>query len=217
MSHVNLNEIDLNQLKIAKSGKMIKLVYNKEPLQLITSKIYSPFGVKVNTNTYSNFTTCHLDCSLNQSNSETSVKYSKALEALDNRIIELIQEYEQLFNTDNDNINFNDIKSIYCPILKENKTYPKLMKISLPRDTKGNFDFVVFDETKNKITVDDSTIEQVLCKGKIYKGIIECSKIWYYKGKFGTTWNFKQLKFVENNVQPHSKQEIYQKNMLIDE
>ena len=139
------------------------------------------------------------------------------MEALDNRIIELIQEYEQLFNTDNDNINFNDIKSIYCPILKENKTYPKLMKISLPRDTKGNFDFVVFDETKNKITVDDSTIEQVLCKGKIYKGIIECSKIWYYKGKFGTTWNFKQLKFVENNVQPHSKQEIYQKNMLIDE
>lgn len=199
MSHVNLSDIDLSQLKLAKSGRMIKIMYNKEPLQLVTGKMYTPFGVKVNTNNYSNFTNCHLDCSLNQSNSEVSVKYRESLEALDKRIIELIQESLHLFTTDMD-YSPEDIPNIYSPILRENKTFPKLMKITLPRDTKGNFDYVIFDESKEKITITDSNIEEVLCKGKIFKGIIECGKIWYFKGRFGTTWNLKQLKFVESTV-----------------
>jgi hypothetical protein len=199
MSHVNLSDIDLSQLKVAKSGRMIKIMYNKEPLQLVTGKMYTPFGVKVNTNNYSNFTNCHLDCSLNQGNSETSVKYRESLEALDKRIIELIQESLHLFNTDT-NYQPDDIPNIYGPILRENKTYPKLMKITLARDTKGNFDYVIFNENKEKVTITDNNIEEVLCKGKIFKGIIECGKIWYFKGRFGTTWNLKQLKFVENNI-----------------
>jgi hypothetical protein len=199
MSHVNLSDIDLSQLKVAKSGRMIKIMYNKEPLQLVTGKMYTPFGVKVNTNNYSNFTSCHLDCSLNQSNSEASEKYRESLEELDKRIVELIQESLYLFNTDT-NYQPDDIPNIYGPILRENKTYPKLMKITLPRDTKGNFDYVIFNENKEKVAITDNNIEEVLCKGKIFKGIIECAKIWYFKGRFGTTWNLKQLKFVENNI-----------------
>lgn len=193
---MNISDIVLSQLKLAKSGRMIKIMYNKEPLQLVTGKMYTPFGVKINTNTYSNFTNCTLDCSLNQSNSEVSVKYRESLEALDNRIIELIQESLHLFDT---NCTAEDIPNIYGPILRENKTFPKLMKITLPRDSKGNFDYVIFNENKEKVLItDDDKLSEVLCKGKIFKGIIECGKIWYFKGRFGTTWNLKQLKFVEN-------------------
>jgi hypothetical protein len=162
--------------------------------------MYTPFGVKVNTNNYSSFTNCTLDCSLNQNNSEVSVKYRESLDALDQRIIQLIQESLHLFNTDT-NYTPEDIPNIYGPILRENKTFPKLMKITLPRDSKGNFDYVVFNEDKEKVQItDDDKLLEVLCKGKIFKGIIECGKIWYFKGRFGTTWNLKQLKFVENTI-----------------
>jgi hypothetical protein len=221
MSHVNLFELDFSQLKIAKSGRNIKIIYNKEPVQIVTGKMYTPFGVKANQNNFSQFATYHLDCSLNQSTSDISVKYRESLEKLDNRIIELIQDNLQLFNT---NVSREDIPSVYSRILRENKTYPKLMKISLPRDSKGNFESVIFDENKNKILLEESTIENVLCKGKIFKTIIECGKLWYYNGRFGTTWTLKQLKFAEAQNLENEKQkninnnnDIYQTIMICDD
>lgn len=222
MSHINLSELDLSLLKIAKSGRNIKLVYNKEPLQLVTGKMYTPFGVKVNTNNYSSFTNCQLDCSLNQSSSESSIQYACGLEALDSKIMELLKESEGLFNLGNSSINTDEIENIYAPILKPNKTYPKLIKIMLPRDTKGNFEFVVFDKSgKSKVAITDSNIEEVLCKGIIFKGIIECSKMWYYNGRFGTTWNLKQMKFCDQNTSETNMNtgnpEVYQSLMIMDD
>lgn len=224
MSHINLNEIDPSKLRIAKVGRTIKLIYgdDKEPLQLVTGKLYSPFGVRVNPSNYSNFNTCNIDCSLNQSNSEVSVAYRTSLEALDKRIIELLGQSENLFDKAPQEV-FDDIQNNYSPILRENKTYPKLMKIALPRDTKGNFEFVIFDENKEKIQVDDNNISQVLCKGKIFKSIIECNKVWYYNGRFGTTWNLKQMRLTQNDqnietserVKPDNS--IYQNSMLLDD
>ena len=224
MSHINLNELNLEQLRIGKSGRAIKLFYDKEPLQLVTGKLYSPFGVRVNPSNYSSWNTCSIDCSLNQSNSESSVAYKTALENLDKRIIELLSESQHLFDKAPEEL-FSDISSVYSPILRENKTYPKLMKIALPRDTKGNFECVIFDETKEKIQLDDNNISQVLCKGKIFKSIIECNKVWYYNGRFGTTWNLKQMRFTQNDpsssgdlierTKPDNK--IYETNMLLDD
>ena len=221
MSHFNLFYLDLSKIKIAKSGRMVKVMYDKEPLQLVTGKLYMPFGVKVNQNSYSPFATCQLDCSLNQSKSEASLKYSESLEALDCKIIELIQESLHLFNTGDMTINSDDIPNAYSCILRENKTYPKLMKITLPRDSKGNFTCVIFDENKNKVFIEESTVDKVLCKGKIFKCIIECGKVWYYNGRFGTTWNLKQLKFMENtpdeSLEKTDRSEVYQNSMLLDD
>lgn len=221
MSHVNLFDLDFSKLKIAKSGRMIKVFYDKEPLQLVTGKLYTPFGVKVNQNSYSPFSTCHLDCSLNQSKSEASVKYRESLEALDRKIIELIQDSLHIFNTGNQTFSADDIPNIYSPILRENKSYPKLMKITLPRDSKGNFECVIFNENKEKVVIDENSVEEVLCKGKVFKTIVECGKVWYYNGRFGTTWNLKQLKFMENTPVDTSdkvdRSQVYQNIMLLDD
>lgn len=199
MSQINLSELNLDNLKLGKSGKTVKLLYNNVPVQIQTGKMYVPFGVKMFNNDYSSFTNCHIDCSLNQSESEISVKHREQLEALDNKIIELIEESVDLFSSKN-SIHFQ--KESYSPILRENKTYPKLMKISLPRDKNGNFDFVVFNENKEKVPTNDSTISEVLCKGILFRGIIECNKIWYYNGKFGSQWNLVQMKFNKKVEQP---------------
>lgn len=221
MSHVNLFDLDLSKLKLAKSGRFVKIMYNKEPLQLVTGKLYTPFGAKSVQNSYSPFTTCYIDCSLNQSKSEASVKYRESLEALDRKIAELISENLGLFNTGNSTYSPEDIASIYSPILRENKSYPKLMKISLPRDSKGNFECVIFDENKEKVLLEENNVEEVLCKGKIFKGIVECAKIWYYNERFGTTWNLKQMKFMENvqsdAPEKEDRSQMYQNIMLLDD
>ena len=221
MSHVNIHDIDLNELKLAKVGKVVKLLYKKEPLQLVTSKMYAPFGVKVQNNDYSSYTKCHLDCSLNQNNSTVSVKYREALEALDQKIAELIKEHVHLFNI-KETIDYDNY---YTPVLKENKSYPKLMKITLPRDRNGNFDFVVFNENKEKMPLDDNNIEQTLSKGKIFKGIVEFSKVWFFKGKFGVMMNLVQMKFIEREtatedpteVENTSSKNIYNNNLMLDD
>jgi hypothetical protein len=222
MSHVNLFDLDLSKLKVAKSGRNIKVMYGKEPLQLVTGKMYTPFGAKSNQNSYSSFTNCHIDCSLNQSKSEASVKYRESIEALDRKIIELIQDNLNYFNTGNMTFQPEDIPNIYSPMLRENKTYPKLMKIALPRDSKGNFECVIFDENKEKVLIEENNLEEVVCKGKIFKGIIECGKIWYYNGRFGTTWNLKQLKFIESaqvdvDVEKEDRSQVYQNIMILDD
>ncbi len=221
MSHINLCDLDVSKLKLAKSGRNIKIMYNKEPLQLVTGKLYTPFGVKLNSNNYSPFSVCHIDCSLNQSQSEISMKYRECLEKLDEKIIELIQENLTLFNTGNMNYKSEDIPNIYSSILRENKTYPKLMKITLPRDSKGNFDCVIFDENKEKIPITEENVEEVLCKGKIFKVIMEVGRLWYFNNRFGITWHLKQLKFTETPIimedTNKNNSEIYGNLMILED
>jgi hypothetical protein len=116
MSHVNINDLDLSKIALAKMGRNVVLVYpnensgKREPLQLVTGKMYIPFGVKKVETNYSQWFNCHIDCSLNQSKSEESVKYQEAIDRLDARIKELV-ETSELFDISE--------SSLYFPILKE--------------------------------------------------------------------------------------------------
>jgi hypothetical protein len=182
--------IDDSLFKLAKSGRAVKLLYGKEPVQICTSTLYSPFGVKPNIKEWSNFTEYNLDCSLNQSNSENSKTFKETIEHLDEIIQQLVKDNLNLFNV-------NDENFVYNNILRENKNYPKLIKFNLPRDRNGNFESFMFDIKKDKVPINENNIEDILCKGKIFRCIIECVKIWFYNGKVGSIWKVVQLKFSE--------------------
>ena len=226
MSHINITDLDLTKLKIGKSGRTLKVLYDGNPLQIATSKMYAPFGVRVNNNDYSHFTNCHLDSSLNQSKSAASVAIQEIFFGLDEKIVELVRDNKNLFSfKDGSNVDF-DGDDFYSPIFKGKSEYPLLMKIALPREKNGNFDFVIFDENKQKVPVNDSNIEKVLSKGKVFKSIIECSKIWTYKGKIGTTWNLVQMRMVPNNEKRDAdpaeetsvaSKNIYNQNLMLDD
>ena len=90
------------------------------------------------------------------------------------------------------------------------------MKINLPRDNKGNFDLVVFNKNTEKVPLNDNNITSVICKGSVFKTIIECTKIWYFKGRFGTTWNLKQM-LIDDAYKPTQNtvdNSVYQTNMI---
>lgn len=215
---VDLQNIDISNLKLGKSGRAVKLFYNKEPLQLCTSTMYIPFGVKFVVKEWANYPEYYIDCFLNNSSSDVSINFRESIEKFDNTISQLVKQNLSLFNskTETASDNFE-----YTPILRENGKYPKLMKLQLSRDRNGNFESFVFDENKQKIMIDENNIENVLTKGKVFKTIIECVKIWYYNGKVGSIWKIVQLKFSERTVNNdkfdnQEKDNIYNKLMIDD-
>lgn len=205
--------VNWDDFELAKSGRAVKLLYKKNPLQFCTSTLYSPFGVRGVSKEWSVLTDYHIDCSLNQSASETSVAFKEFLEKLDEKILDLVHENEELFKCEED---ITDC--VYSSILRENGAYPKLMKLQLSRDKNGNFESFFFDETKCKIKVTEDNIEEVLTKGKNFKCIVECSKLWCYKGKIGSVWHIVQCKFSKQHYKSpnHTEQSTYQTLMIDD-
>lgn len=194
---IDINNIEWEQFQLAKSGRTVKLLYKKEPLQFCSSYLYTPFGVKSVTKDWANFSEFYVSCSLNDASSESAIKFKEFILQLDNKIRELVNENSNIFN--NAKVTLDASQCEYSPILKENGDYPKLMKLQFIRDKNGNFNSFIFDENKDKIKIDENNIEAILPRGKVFKCIIECSKIWYYNGKIGSIWNILQLRFAKNN------------------
>jgi hypothetical protein len=196
MPVLDLNNLNFDDFGLGKSGRAIRLLYNKEPVQFCTSTMYIPFGVKPVNKEWSNFTEYNMECSLNQSSSETSVAFRESIKKLDDIVQSLVKKNLSLFNLKNEiaTENFG-----YTPILRENGTYPQLMRVNLPRDRNGNFESFIFDERKQKMPLNENNINELLSKGKTFKCIIECVKVWYFNGKVGSIWKVVQLKFSERN------------------
>jgi hypothetical protein len=139
------------------------------------------------------------------------VSFRAFIEKLDEKVKELVQQNKGMFQNLGDDFD-------YSSIMRENGSYPKLVKLQLPRDKNGNFTSFMFDEHKEKIKINDKNIEELLAKGKVFKCIIECSKIWAYKNKVGSIWNVVQMKFSENQIAQRSTPEanVYEGLMIDD-
>lgn len=214
MTVVDLNNFDISKLKLGKSGRAIRLFYEKEPLQICTSTMYIPFGVKSLVKEWSNYSEFYMDCFLNNSKSDISVNFKESLDKLDLTINDLVKNDINLFDTKVERAK-QDFQ--YSPILRENGTYPKLMKLQLTRDKNGNFESYIFNQDKTKVVINENNIEDVLSKGKSFKAIIECVKVWYYNGKVGTIWKIVQLKFSEKTVETNDEKENVYNSLMIDD
>lgn len=194
----NLQELNMNNLRLAKVGRNIKMLYDKQNLNINTHVLYMPFNLNKYKKQWTNMDEYSVDCYV-QDNSCVN-----KLSELDTCIFDLAKNNSNLFNTQN----LND--AIYSPVYRENKTYPKLIKLYLPRDTNGNFTTHFFDNDSNKIMIDENNIETILTKKTMFKCIITCSKVWYYQNKIGSVWNIVQLKIMnKENIKDNSDNSDY--------
>lgn len=215
---INIENIEWDKLKLVKSGRTVKLMYDKKPLSFCTSTLYSPFGVKSIMKDWATFSEYSIECSLNQSSSESAVAFRTFLEELDKRVSAMVQDNLEVFNNPKSNVQVPSSVD-YQPIMKENGNYPKRMRLQLSRDKNGNFTSFVFDENKNSIKIDEGNVSDILIKGKAFKAIIECSKVWLYNGKVGTIWNIDQLRFADSSkAKPvqSTDQSVYSELMICD-
>lgn len=212
MAIISIDSVDWNKFSLAKSGRTVKLLYDKEPVKFCTATLYSPFGVKSVDKEWSNFLEYSIDTST--CSTESSEKFIKFVEQLDETIQKLVDDNLALFNTTKANAT-EDYD--YCPIFKSNGNYPKLMKLLFTRDKNGNFESFVFDNQKNNITISENDLVDTIPRGQRFKCIIECAKLWFYNGKVGSIWNIVQLKLGAKEVKspPKNAQVDYTK-LLID-
>lgn len=195
---IDIENVDWDKLKVVKSGRTVKLMYDKKPLSFCTSTLYSPFGVKSFMKEWANFPEYSIDCSLNQSGSENAVAFKTFIEKLDEKVAEIVRDNLDAFNNPKAK---EPVPSTvdYQPMMRENGNYPKLIKLQLPRDKNGNFTSFVFNENKESVKIDEGNVSDVLVKGKVFKTIIECSKVWLYNGRVGTIWHIDQLRFSDSS------------------
>lgn len=204
MVQTDLTNFDFSKLKIGKSGRILRLLYDNEPLSFCTSALYMPFDVNTTNKEWSVFTEYSIECSLDSSAGEGMRTF---LEQLDEKIEELLKGHPDVTS-----------EFTFYKFFKENGNYPKRMRLQLPRDKYGNFGSFIFDHTKKKIPLTEDNINKVLSKGKVFKCIIECSKVYMYNGKAGSIWNINQLKLAEPSERPQQQtsqvDQVYSQMML---
>lgn len=182
----NLQELSFNNLKLAKVGRNIKLLNDKQSLNINTNVLYMPFNLNKYKKQWSNIEEYSVDCYVQDN------LCNNKLTEFDNAIFDLVKGNSQLFGLSD----LND--AVYSPMYRENKSYPKLLKLYLPRDSNGNFTTHFFDSESNKIIINEENIETILTKKTMFKCIITCTKVWCYQNKIGSIWEIVQLKLNEN-------------------
>ena len=154
-----------------------------------------PFNLNSKTNPWSNFPEYSIGCFVGTSESDSD-KFTDFLDKLDTQIETSIKNNISLFNGASDNF-------IYSKLYRDNKTYPKILNLNFKRDKDGNFTSFIFGENKEKLRLSDNNIEDYFKKGASFKCIIECTKLWTYDGKIGSSWSITQLKFIKNKQISH--------------
>ncbi len=210
---IKWKEIDFNKIKIGLDKKTVKLYYEKtnengdlitEDLQIQFPHMYLPFGLKENENKsqWSNFKEYYFDCSLRHDSEESN--FNTFLNNLNSRIMNLINEH--------DNFKENCDENNYGKIERSGK-YKSLMKLNIQRDKEGNFNsyFFKYNSAKkhDKLLIKDENINNTLKQGTIFIPTINCSKIYYYKDKFGSIWNIVQMLIIETFENKIKENNIY--------
>lgn len=187
---MNFTDIDIQKTSTCKSGKSLKIVNDmKKPLELQTGVLYSPFGVSKFENKWSGLYDYSVSCYVDE-------KFEKFITELG----------EHVAKTGNLTV---------VPGMKVNGDYPKLFKLKLPRDSNGNFNFVVFDNDKQKIRVTEDNVEEIFCKKRTFKCIIQCEKVNEWKEEWYIHWIITQMRYAAPTAVPEQpKQENYEKCLI---
>jgi len=187
-SFVSLNDVNFQNLNLGKSGRSVKLIYDKQSMNMSTNVLYMPFNLNTYKKQWSTYDDYIIDCYIDSGHSDN--EYIQKMSQFNDVIFDLVKTNLHLFNVpENEQICFT-------PFYKDNKTFPKLLKLHLPRDTNGNFMTQFFDENSNKIFVDENNIQTILSKKSTFKTIINCSKVYMYQNRAGCAWDIMQLKLV---------------------
>ena len=189
---MDIQDMQFDKLNILKSGRNMRLVYNKSNIELKTPELYLPFSINKYKKQWMNYEEYSIDCYVNDCSS-LNKNFSDQLIKLDENIYNISKENIQLLGGTS-----NDVVS-YSKMYRDNKDYPKLLKLYLPRDNNGNFTTHFFDENGKVIHITEQNIDTILHKKSIFKTLITSSKVWYYQNKIGSTWNILQLKVLKSD------------------
>jgi hypothetical protein len=161
----------------AKKKKLVLDILTNKPLTLKTGILTTPFLPSSFENEWKSFANYKLSVRL-------LPEFIEVCDYIDNKIKEDLP---------------CDESTVYSGLLRRKGDYPPLLYLSLPRDTLGRFETVVFEsDKKTRILITEDNINDIFCKGREFLAEIECEKLWEFTSKdnvqrAGTTWNITQV------------------------
>lgn len=197
--------IDLSQIKVGSvKGKWkrndVKVFRDKKEIQLKTGLMTSVYGAQLNSykkdEHYMDLTT-------------TDTEFIRALNSLDNKILEEIGNSLNLFES---SAGINISNENFTGIVR-NKN-PFTIRVILSKNDLGNFDWALFDNNKQEIKVTPGNVCEILKRNTLCKVIFNLDRIWYFQDRFGIICKLKQLKLEESPTEVSTKTPAEEKAYL---
>lgn len=180
---IRWDEIDFSKIELVSEKKTQKIYYRKnkiEDLVIQMPRLSIPYGLVENENKsqYSNFKEYYMNGVLNEEKNFT--EYDTFLKNFTDTIIKMI--------------NKNEDKEV-CSIDNFYSLQKKSIKLNFARKKSGEFETLVFKVNKNKpekLLINDSNITDYFNTLSVIVPTINCSRVFFFKEKYGITWNIVQ-------------------------
>jgi hypothetical protein len=164
------------KIVLAKKKKLLVDELTSKPLVLKTGMLSSPFLPSSFENEWKSFANYKLSV-------RVSPEFTDVCDYIDKEV----------------KSDFDD-STVFSGLLRRKGDYPPLLSLSLPRDSLGRFETVVFGSDRvTKTLITEDNINQIFCKGRQFSAEIECEKLWEFTSKndntnrAGMTWNITQV------------------------
>lgn len=208
------SEINWDLFKLGKSGRQIKLYYNKSLVCFQTSSLYTPFGVNSYSNQWSDIDTYTINCSFLDTNNKD--KFTTFFNKLDEKIKTLVYENLDLFNIVDESV------ITYCSMYKkqQNKStnYPALINLNFKRDTNGNFSTIYYNENSEQVILTESNISELIPKKSCFKTILSINKISFYNNSIYINIVIDQIKKnIKNKSETSNSSNDFTKLLIVDD
>jgi hypothetical protein len=244
-SELNVSELTFSDVKVDKYNK--KMVFVNRPggkkVLIQTPKMFNVFGAKrwhsEGTDIKDDSFAVEMSFSGKESNPELQ-KFHTVLSGLDKLVVDEAFKNRSTW-LGKPKTSRELVEEIYLPVLKistDKKTgepleYPDRFKIKFDKDResgkfvsskKNNNEIMIFDENKEKITVNADNIENVIGKGSYLTSVVELVYI-TIGAKISLKFKFIQGKLIRNNnditenvmIDDDDEEEVDFKNLTIKE
>ena len=177
---------------------------NTGPFIFQTSRVRVPFGIDQNTLDSGAAPKYNLSISLanDETQNEQLKQLTKNIRNLDNLAKEFPVKDTTWFNK---TLSEEVVKEFFKSAEKfpKDSKWPSTLKIKLPFDRKGNPEFTLFDEKRNKIEVfdkDGNFMQDVIPKGSEAVLLIQPTNVWFVgKTQYGIGYKLVQAKIFKSS------------------
>lgn len=177
---INLDTVKLGSVKGKWKKNDVKVFSDKKEVQFKTCIMETKYGVQMNSykkdEHYVDLTT-------------TDSSFIKAITDFDDHLVEQISNSPGLFET---NVGLTQIKNSFMGIAKSRS--PFNIRLILPKNDLGNFDWALFDSNKKEIKVTPENVSNFIPKNTMCKVIFTLDRVWYFNERFGIICKLKQMK-----------------------
>jgi hypothetical protein len=182
-------ELNCAHLKLGKIGRgrgsMVRLFRNKTPIQLKTDVVKSVYGAQLNT-FKKDKDEFYMDITSNNDN------FCDAISQIDSQIVSQIAQNLSLF--DASGWNEDEIRKEFFGIKRNSFGSGCTIRLQLPKNDLGQFDFHVFDKDKCEISLDKDNVTTIIGRDTVCKVIFELDRVWFFQNRFGIVCKLRQLK-----------------------